>query len=187
MTDSEGRLYADDGSILTVSNILSADECAGFVDFTERQGYAFAPITAEVGAIIRPEIRNNGRVMVDDMALAKALWDRLARWIPAGREGWSVIGLNERFRYYRYDVGEYFRWHRDGAFMRSRSERSMLTAMVYLNDDFDGGTTDFEDGISITPRRGSALLFEHGLRHQGAAVTRGRKYVLRSDVMFQRS
>jgi hypothetical protein len=29
-----------------------------------------------------------------------------------------------------------------------------------------------------------ALIFEHQLLHEGAAVTQGRKYVLRSDVMY---
>jgi hypothetical protein len=29
-----------------------------------------------------------------------------------------------------------------------------------------------------------ALVFDHGLIHEGAAVTDGVKYVLRSDVMY---
>ena len=32
-----------------------------------------------------------------------------------------------------------------------------------------------------------ALIFEHELLHEGAAVTAGRKYVLRSDVMYGRA
>jgi len=31
-----------------------------------------------------------------------------------------------------------------------------------------------------------ALIFRHKILHAGSAVTRGRKYVLRSDVMFRR-
>jgi hypothetical protein len=57
--------------------------------------------------------------------------------------------------------------------------------MVYLNDDFEGGTTDFRDGDVIAPKRGMALLFEHRLIHQGAPVTRGKKYVMRTDVMYR--
>ena len=57
--------------------------------------------------------------------------------------------------------------------------------MVYLNEGFEGGETVFE-GVSITPTLGMAPVFEHKLRHEGAAVTSGRKYVLRSDVMFGR-
>jgi hypothetical protein len=57
---------------------------------------------------------------------------------------------------------------------------------VYLNDDCEGGTTDFRDGVSVAPRRGTGLVFEHHLVHQGAPVARGRKYVLRTDVMYRR-
>ncbi len=37
--------------------------------------------------------------------------------------------------------------------------------------------------VTVVPRRGMALLFRHHLLHEGATVTSGRKYVLRSDVM----
>ena len=42
---------------------------------------------------------------------------------------------------------------------------------------------------SVTPQPGLALLHKHGdycLEHEGVAVTAGIKYVLRSDVVFQR-
>jgi prolyl 4-hydroxylase len=60
---------------------------------------------------------------------------------------------------------------------------SLLTLMVYLNDDFAGGETSFAE-VAIVPHRGMALLFRHALFHEGRPVTRGVKYVLRSDVMF---
>jgi predicted 2-oxoglutarate/Fe(II)-dependent dioxygenase YbiX len=185
MMNDEGTLLADDRSIFTIGNVLSLEECDGFIQFTERAGFAAAPIGG--GTLVVPAVRNNARRMIDDPALSAELWGRLARSLPESWYMWRVVGLNERFRYYRYDVGEYFRWHRDGAFVRSRFERSLFTAMIYLNDDFEGGTTDFEAGLSITPRRGMALLFQHSKLHQGAAVTRGRKYVLRTDVMYRRS
>jgi len=57
--------------------------------------------------------------------------------------------------------------------------------MVYLNEDFTGGTTAFHDfGVEATPRTGAALLFQHQLLHEGCVVRSGIKYVLRSDVMY---
>ena len=135
-----------------------------------------------------PELRNNTRVILDDVPRANDLWSRLARWAPSLRNHGRAVGLNERFRFYRYAPGEYFKWHRDGAFFRDTHERSLLTAIVYLNDDCEGGSTDFDLGdeeIRVVPERGAVLLFDHGLRHQGAPVTRGRKYVLRTDVMYR--
>ena len=42
--------------------------------------------------------------------------------------------MNERLRFYRYDIGQQFDWHYDGYFERDNGERSYLTLMVYLND-----------------------------------------------------
>jgi hypothetical protein len=64
--------------------------------------------------------------------------------------------------------------------------------MVYLNDDFVGGETKFylDDGtprLDVKPERGMALVFVHRQLHEGAAVVQGRKYVLRTDVMYRQS
>ena len=102
---------------------------------------------------------------------------KMAEYVP--------IGLNERWRFYRYDPGQAFRWHRDGAYERNALERSRLTFMVYLNEDFAGGETRFET-FAVRPRTGTALVFLHPLLHEGAEIERGRKYVMRSDVMYRR-
>jgi hypothetical protein len=55
--------------------------------------------------------------------------------------------------------------------------------MVYLNGGFSGGETNFGE-VRVTPETGLGLLFDHYLLHEGTAVISGRKYVLRSDVMY---
>jgi len=173
-------------TLFSVPGFLPPDECAAIVRDAERRGFGPAPITTGFGFMMAPEIRNNTRVIVDDTALAERLWSRFRELAPLEPiRGWQALGLNERFRYYRYVSGQAFRWHRDGAFIRSGTQQSLLTFMVYLNEGFGGGATEFEDR-SIVPETGHALVFDHGLRHQGAEVTRGTKYVLRSDVMFER-
>ena len=56
--------------------------------------------------------------------------------------------------------------------------------MVYLNDGFEGGETSFNH-IDVVPKRGMALFFIHQIKHKGQSVSQGRKYVLRSDVMYR--
>ncbi len=144
-----------------------------------------------LGAARRPDVRNNDRVIWDDEALAARLWPRLQPFAPSPVEGCEVLGLNERWRFYRYDVGQTFAAHYDGAFRRANGEHSQVTFMIYLNDGFEGGATKFDlrypfGELSIEPRAGMALLFLHHLRHEGAPVERGRKYVLRTDIMYAR-
>lgn len=108
------------------------------------------------------------------------------------RNMWAV-GLNERLRFLRYDPGQYFKPHSDGSFFRQRGERygeqSFVTLQLYLNEGFLGGETTFlgdDDSMSIpfTPKTGSVLLFDHTLCHEGSLLTKGRKYVIRTDVMY---
>lgn len=179
---------------LLLDHVLTAAESEALLARIESLSPAAAPITTARGFEMRPDVRNNERVMFDDPALAAALFERLASALPAelhDRDGDPLgrpCGLNERFRGYRYSPGQRFAPHFDGAFVRSPLERSELTVLLYLNDAFTGGETAFCDwDVAVQPRRGQALLFEHLVRHEGRAVLSGRKYVLRSDVMVQRS
>lgn len=190
MMATDMSVLADGDKIFTIPNVLTAEECDAFIRLTEKSGYDAAPITTAVGFLMRPQVRSNTRVMIDDPAHAAWLWGRVAPFMHGRLGPFRAVGLNERFRYYRYDPGQFFRWHGDGAFIRSENERSLFTLMVYLNDDFEGGTTDFRIGFGhadrkIAPRRGMALVFEHSLLHQGAPVESGRKYVMRTDVMYR--
>lgn len=178
----------EEESIVTISNFLSPQECDQFIQLTLAQGYEEAPITTFRGFAMRPDIRNNTRVMKDDVALAAQFWERMKHLVPTTHRrigSWQPHGLNERLRFYRYTQGQYFKWHSDGPFIRSPREVSLFTAMVYLNEDFEGGTTDFQFGPTVRPQRGMLLLFEHSLVHQGAPVRSGCKYVLRTDVMYR--
>lgn len=179
-----------------IANFLSAEECQHFIDFSESKIYEDAPVTTDHGMVMMKNVRNNHRVMVDDIAEAACLYQRATACLPPRlNETWHLSRLNERLRFYRYDVGQKFDWHHDGSYQNPAGEHSFFTFMIYLNDGFDGGETKFaglgsigssEEDLSIAPKRGMALIFEHAIPHIGTAVTRGRKYVLRSDVMYRR-
>lgn len=169
--------------LLTFPSFLSPESCRAEIDRAERIGFAPAPITTAAGFVMMPDVRNNTRVMRDDPDLAARLFGALEPLLRG--LGAPPVGLNERFRYYKYGPSECFRWHRDGSFRRANGEASELTFMIYLNDGFEGGETEFDwPERAVKPRAGMALVFAHRARHQGAPVVRGTKYVLRTDVMF---
>ncbi len=163
----------------------------------ERRGFDEAPITTAHGAVMRKDVRNNERAMFDDRVLASSLFEKIRPHVPAelperhappGTPTWRAIGLNERFRVYRYRPGQQFKPHFDGRFVREDEvEESALTFMIYLDDDFVGGQTVFhDDGVIVTPKKGMALFFHHPILHEGRVIERGIKHVLRSDVMYRR-
>lgn len=164
--------------------LLDGPTCAAIIADAEARGFEDAPINLPGGAALRPEVRNNRRVMFDDPERAAALFARLRPYLPDPVGAGQPVGLNERFRIYRYTAGQQFDWHRDGWYARHPGERSRLTVLFYLNADYAGGRTEFE-GITVEPGLGDALLFAHPMVHRGAPVESGRKYVLRSDVMYR--
>ena len=187
-----GRPFTDGDSldlgaplVVEVDDVVGLEDCRALIADLERRGPAPAPISTLDGFVMRPDLRNNTRVMYDDAARAAALFAALAGVLPARLRRRHAVGINERFRGYKYTVGQRFAPHYDGAFVRSPREASELTLIVYLNDDFTGGTTDFPHlGLRVQPRAGRALLFQHLLLHEGCAVEAGVKYALRTDVMY---
>ncbi|RYI84731.1 MAG: 2OG-Fe(II) oxygenase [Acetobacteraceae bacterium] len=172
--------------VWTVDDVLTPAECTAYIAEIDRRQPTAAPVTTGRGPVMRPDIRNNERVMIDDPAAAAELFRRIAPHVPATMRGRRASGANERLRCYRYQPGQRFAPHFDGCFRRDESEESFLTFIVYLNEGFGGGETAFLDMEKvIAPRPGRALLFQHMLLHEGCEVTSGVKYVLRTDVMYR--
>ncbi|SHH70113.1 2OG-Fe(II) oxygenase [Massilia sp. CF038] len=173
-----------DSGVITIENFLTAAECQRYIDHGETIGYVPSEVNLPGGSRRAEEIRNNDRVLYDDPTLASRLFERARPLLPEQIGDCRLHGFNERMRFYRYGPNEYFKWHRDGSFAPSPEVASLLTFMIYLNDGFEGGDTEFKSGV-VTPAAGMALIFPHRLLHQGAAVCSGTKYVLRTDVMYR--
>ncbi|MGE0707928.1 MAG: 2OG-Fe(II) oxygenase [Planctomycetota bacterium] len=187
-TSPRARLLDPLHWVYTVDGVLDAAECREWIARTEALGYGAAPITTWLGPVMRPEVRDNTRVMLDDPAVADWLWGRLQPWVPAQLDGEVAVGLNERLRFYRYEPGQKFDWHTDGYFRRDAREASKLTVLLYLGEGCEGGATEFASFLEVGPVRpepGRALVFLHPIEHRGAPVRAGRKYVMRTDVMYR--
>ena len=170
----------------TIDGVLSPGECLALIARIEAAGPKIAPVSYPEGPVVDLGMRNNTRVMFDDPALAALLYARVVARLPRTISGSEVVGANERLRCYRYAAGQRFAPHYDGAFVRDELERSRLTFMVYLNEEFTGGETAMLDlDEEIMPRTGRALLFQHAILHEGCEVTSGVKYVVRSDIMYR--
>jgi len=103
-------------------------------------------------------------------------------------ERWAFTGCNERIRYYRYGIGDRFAPHYDEPFRPRVGQRTLLTVLVYLpaNDGCAGGETVI-NGAVVPVKAGRIAVFDHRLVHEGRPVERGRKLVLRTDVIASAS
>lgn len=177
------KIHRLGAGVFTVEQFLSEGECAAHIARSESLGFQEAAIRTADGERLYKDARNNDRVIVDDPELARSLFGRAAHFLPTDVDGWWPVAFNERWRYYRYEEQQQFVWHQDGTYRKGPNEESLFTFMIYLNDGFSGGSTDFS-WESIKPVAGMALVFPHRLKHRGAAVSSGVKYVLRTDIIY---
>jgi prolyl 4-hydroxylase len=145
---------------------------------------------------------NYMRVIMVDRALAINIWDRLklANCLPDKYGSWKLLYINDYFRFSRYRTGGKFPIHTDGQNydvgrpdITNEATISLFTLNIFLNDDFDGGETDFFEPAlsnaklrySVKPKAGKAALFWYNQLHRGNEVKSidSFKYLLRTDVM----
>jgi len=173
--------------VFVIHNFMSAEECEEYIEWSEQKGYDEAKVGYGKKQVMNKMVRNNERIIYDSQEMANELWRRLEPFAPKETIIGTACGINERFRFYKYKPGQRFKPHIDGSFIRNINEWSSYTFMVYLNDVEDGGATIFNNtNTKVLPETGKALIFFHKIMHEGEEVRKGLKYVLRSDVMYQR-
>eukprot|EP01118_Nematostelium_gracile_P001612 TRINITY_DN11676_c0_g1_i1.p1 TRINITY_DN11676_c0_g1~~TRINITY_DN11676_c0_g1_i1.p1 ORF type:complete len:200 (-),score=61.11 TRINITY_DN11676_c0_g1_i1:8-607(-) len=168
----------------------------------KKKGFKQATIRLGAEQVQKDEIRNNATVIIDDPQLAELLWNRIKDVLPEEfksieEEEMVAVGISDHFRFYRYEEGQKFVRHFDGYEYGSmvytqnadKKPQPKMTFLVYLNDSFEGGKTTFfntkgTEILAVEPTTGNALVYTQKLLHEGSVVTGGRKYVLRSDILF---
>jgi hypothetical protein len=195
-------------SAFLLLNLLSPDECDDVIQQAEHMGFSGCGYNKKIRVTDRVVAMG---VELGEVLFERAKPFLADVLIPYGRKApdgvptnmlrglWQPVGLNPCFRCCRYDAGGIFLPHFDGGFDEHDKVRSIKTFMIYLNDDFEGGCTRFysnrqahyrpgkpEHQIhSLRPTRGSCVVFNHCITHDGEELLADRKYILRSEVMFQ--
>ena len=84
--------------------------------------------------------------------------------------------------------GGFHNWHcENGYFTNDLNKDRFLAWMVYLNDDYEGGETEFNYlSKRIKPKKGTLLMWPTGFTHthRGGMVVSGNKYILTGWICF---
>jgi prolyl 4-hydroxylase len=165
--------------MIVLPQLLNEDECQELIQLGERNGFSE-----------QQDQSLNAWSSIDvPMQNVHFLWDRvknaLSPIVDEHNVIWIPCSVNTRLRYSRYKQGQQSQVHTDVPFLASPTTRTFLTLLIYLNDSFEGGETCFFNPDStIKPNTGSVIMFDHQHLHQGTAVVNGRKYIVRSDIIF---
>ncbi len=171
--------------IFLIEDFLTVEECDAFLNRFEQEQFEQAKVNLHGKQIMRKDVRNNDRYIFFDQELAEELWEKTKPYMNKTFGSYEAIGLNEMFRVYKYTQGQRFKMHRDGSYHRNNKECSYFSFLIYLNDDFEGGETEFYGFSTVKPKKGTVLIFRHPHRHEGKELIKGTKYVLRSDIMYR--
>ncbi|BFZ04884.1 hypothetical protein BsWGS_07923 [Bradybaena similaris] len=167
--------------------VLTLEECENLIAESERRGYRDEVIRVKTANDEKVIGRQSKRCIIDCEEHTHEIWTRIQEFVPLVYRNRQILGLNERLRFLRYDPGDFFVPHHDGIFLRKTGERSVMSLQLYLNEGFQGGATTFigssGNTVSVTPRTGTALIFDHAILHEGSLLVQGCKYTIRTDVM----
>ncbi len=179
-----GRLDALNAKTLlwVVDDVLEPSTCEQLIDEIEAAHPKTVRSSSPLGTV-----RKNDRHIVTRPELALRVFERIRDVLPSPLVSMRPVSANECLRFYRYRAGDFFKPHQDTHFVRSRDERTLLSVVVYLNEGFEGGETEFCDaGRVVEPRPGRAAVFGHRMVHASRPMISGVKYAFRSDVMYRR-
>ena len=164
--------------LLVVDNLLTQEECSYFIQLLDTddgledvdRGFAF--------------YKRNTLVSEE---LAQTLHKRLEPLLTQTIQ--QPIVLNTHFRFSKYLPGQYFDTHTDGVNQDEKGRKSFMTINIFLNDNFEGGETDFLDNqknlvLSAKPVPGRGAIFDRLIYHRGNVVRGGFKYLIRTDIMY---
>jgi prolyl 4-hydroxylase len=158
--------------IITIHDFLTKSECKGILEILNKYNFYVAHQFNNG--------RHNSEMFIEDEQLMGLLISKIrALKINNSKQ---VIEYHKPFEFYRYDNGDYILPHQDSSLCFDSGNYSNFTAIIYLNDDYQGGFTFFnETKRQIKPKTGTLLLFKHHLLHEAKVVTSGTKFIYRSN------
>lgn len=177
----EGAVLSTRPQVTMFSRLFTAGEC-DFLRSTAETKYTPSTVNDSQGRQVRDPMRGSDGAtlhwLIEDPAI-HAINRRLAAVSGSRAEHGEAIQI------LRYRPGQQYRPHFD--FVRAAENQRRLTALIYLNHDYEGGETAFQrTGLKVKGRKGDTLVFVNALpdrtvdpmtEHAGLPVKRGTKYL----------
>ena len=176
------REISRDPRIERVDGLLSADECVLLIQLAAPRMKRATIFHDAEQRFVEDEVRRSDKAgfpIVSEWPFVRAINLRLAA--ATGTD----VACGEPLQVLRYGPTQEYRPHFDA--IAGMDNPRVQTALVWLNEDYEGGETRFEElGISERGRAGDLILFANTLpdgspdartRHAGAPVLSGLKYM----------
>lgn len=160
-------------AIEIIPQILDVGLCATMIDCAISAGFRAA------------RLESMGRRNQEAVLISRPLLGRIELRLRLGcaGAGWKDdVVMGSFVESFRYGPGDYVAAHTDAPRLLKDETLSTHAAVIYLNDEFEGGACFPQVPRSIRPQRGAAVIFENRLMHHVTPVSRGTRYTLRVDL-----
>ena len=176
-----------------VNDVFSDVECDNLIDISENLKYKEASLFTKNGKEYFDDYtRKSQRCIIDNSDFANKLLERIKHYIPHIYRGKVFHSINNRLRFLKYDAGGNFKRHSDGCYSdKNNNTMSMITILIYLNENYEGAnTTFFNDsrdtkGFSLDPKIGIVCLMDQDIEHEVPPLLNGIKYAIRTELMYE--
>ena len=175
----------------SIYNVFSEKECKDLINVVEKIGFTKASLFTDVDGKehYHTDVRNSMRKIIDDDGFAKLLEKRIYEHIPKTYNGLTYHSINRRFRFLKYEKGGFFARHKDNNY-KTKDTISLITILIYLNEDYKGGYTTFfanvddKEGFTLEPKTGMISLMDQDIGHYVPELVEGVKYVIRTELQY---
>lgn len=178
----ETRRLSETPSVAAAEGFMTEAECQYLRAAGEPALQPSAVVDPTTGLMVPHPVRSSDASMFGVYAEDVAV-NALNRRIAAASG--TRLDQGEPLQLLRYRPGGEYKPHMDA--LPAEPNQRILTALVYLSDDYEGGETAFpHTGLTFRGRTGDALLFRNAgadgradplSLHSGLPVTKGTKYL----------
>ena len=177
------QMVSADPHIEVVQGLFSAEECR-YIRLIAEPWMEPAMIYGSDGSAIRDPHRDSDNMVVTPMAedLVIQAINRCIAEATGTHYGWG-----EPLHVLRYRPAQQYRPHHDAHGLGPPEKRRFATALLYLNDAYEGGETNFpEIGVTVRGAVGDLLIFHNltadkmpdpRMTHAGLPIARGEKWL----------
>lgn len=172
----------------TIDSFITEKDCKYLINLIKTNNQKSTVVSAE-GNAYQSQSRNSSTCHLSNSdKIVKKLFNSISKELNLDKS------LGEGLQGQLYQPGQYFKAHHDWfteddlhKYGKDTGNRTH-TLMIYLNDTFEGGKTDFPKiNFTATPKAGRAVTWnnlksdgsgDEDALHEGMEVTKGKKYII---------
>ena len=173
-----------------IHDFLTQEECDGLIELINKNHVPSTVVSQGDEFSVQDKSRTSSTSNLDHSnTLVKSIHEKISKYLGLD------ISNGENLQGQLYEPGQYFKPHHDFftgvAYDKHCLEKGNRThtLMIYLNDGFEGGGTNFPRMNTVLhPKKGKAVTWQNMINgrtqentlHEGMPVTSGKKYIITS-------